>query len=80
MADPFAGAQLAGHLNVVIVGWSDPTAQVASVSDKAGNAYVLAVGPTAIAGVATQSVYYAKNIAAAPAGNVVTVTYNSPAN
>lgn len=80
VAVPFAGAQLAGHLNVVIVGWSDTTAQVASVSDTAGNAYLLAVGPTAIAGIATQSVYYAKNIAAAPAGNVVTVTYTSPAN
>ena len=44
---------------------------------QSGNAYTLAVGPTTIAGFASQSIYYAKNIAAAAAGaNTVTVTFS----
>src|SRR4029077_5027530 len=39
-----------------------------------------AVGPTVLAGALTQSIYYAKNIAAAAAGaNTVTVTYSGAA-
>ena len=68
-----------GDLNVVVVGWNDSTATVSAVTDKSGNTYTLAVGPTVQTGVASQSIYYAKNIAAAAAGaNVVTVTF-SPA-
>jgi hypothetical protein len=36
---PFTTAQTAGNLNVVIVGWNDPTAQVSSLSDSKGNLY-----------------------------------------
>src|SRR3984893_3685195 len=76
----FSGAQSAGDLNVVIVGWGDVSSQLSSVSDSKGNLYSLAVGPTALTGSAplTQSIYYAKNISAALAGaNVVTLTFNA---
>jgi hypothetical protein len=74
----FTGAQGAGDLNVVVVGWNDSTATVSSVTDKSGNAYTLAVGPTQVAGTLSQSVYCAKNIASAAAGvNVVTVTFST---
>ena len=63
----FTAAQAAGDLNVVVVGWNDSTATVSKVADKSGNAYTLAVGPTVQSGVASQSIYYAKSIAAAAA-------------
>ena len=47
---PFVGAQSAGDLNVVVVGWSDSTTQVSSVTDTKGNNYILAVGPTVVNG------------------------------
>ena len=76
----FAAAQVAGDLNVVVVGWNDGTATVNSVMDTVGNVYTRAVGPTVIAGVESQSVYYAKNIAAAAAGaNSITVSFSSAA-
>ncbi len=76
----FNVAQSAGDLNVVAVGWNDSTATVSAVTDTTGNAYTLAVGPTIISGVASQSIYYAKNIAAAAAGaNTVTVTFSTAA-
>ena len=76
----FTAAQKAGDLNVVAVGWNDGSATVTSVSDGSGNAYTRAVGPTVIAGVASQSIYFAKNIVAATAGtNIVTVTFASAA-
>ncbi|HZX97342.1 MAG TPA: galactose oxidase-like domain-containing protein [Myxococcales bacterium] len=76
----FAAAQGAGDLSVVMVGWNDTTAQVASVTDSKGNAYHLAIGPGAVAGVLSQSIYYASNIAAAAAGaNTVTVTFTQAA-
>src|SRR5512146_1627015 len=40
----FAGAQTAGDLNIVVVGWNDSTATVSAVTDAAGNAYARAVG------------------------------------
>ncbi|HEV2499729.1 MAG TPA: hypothetical protein VGY31_09150, partial [Terriglobia bacterium] len=43
---PFTAAQAAGDLNVVVVGWNDSTATVSTVTDKSGNTYLLAVGPT----------------------------------
>src|ERR1700720_2858904 len=76
----FSGAQSAGDLNVVVVGWGDASSQVSSVSDSKGNLYSLAVGPTALTGSPslTQSIYYAKNIVPASAGsNVVTLTFNA---
>jgi len=74
----YKGAQTAGNLNVVAVGWSDTTHTVASVKDTGGNNYVLAVGPTVNAGnPMSQSIYYAKNIVGAAAGaNTVTVTFS----
>ena len=76
---PFASAQKAGDLNVVIVGWNDATALVTSLTDSEGNLYQLAVGPTVLTGSApmSQAIYYAKNIAPATAGaNTVTVKFN----
>jgi len=76
----FNAAQIAGDLNVVVVGWNDSTATVSAVADTSGNAYTRAVGPTVISGVESQSIYYAKNIAAAVAGaNTVTVTFSTAA-
>jgi hypothetical protein len=73
---PFTAAQSAGNLNVVVVGWNDTTAQVVSLNDTKGNAYQLAVGPTLFSGALSQSIYYARNIAAAAAGgNTVTVSF-----
>ena len=78
---PFSAVQSAGNLNVVIAGWNDTTARITSVTDTKGNAYQLAVGPTAPPGALSQSIYYAKNIAAAAAAaNVVTVTFSTPAD
>jgi len=77
---PFGAAQSAGNLNVVVVGWNDTTARVSSVTDTLGNAYQLAVGPTAAAGALTQAIYYARNIVAAAAGaNTVNVSFSAAA-
>ena len=71
---------MAGDLNVVVVGWNNSTATVTKVADTSGNTYTLAVGPTIQSGVASQSIYYAKNIVAAAAGaNIVTVTFSAAA-
>jgi uncharacterized protein YciI len=77
----FVSAQAAGDLNIVVVGWNDVTQTVKSVVDSKGNTYSLAVGPTLnTSGGVTQSIYYAKNIAAAAAGsNIVTVTFSAAA-
>jgi hypothetical protein len=81
VATRYTLAQKAGDLNVVVVGWSDSNAKASSVVDSMGNAYSLAVGPTVQAGVATQAIYYAKNIAPAAANaNAVTVTFTAAAN
>jgi hypothetical protein len=72
----FTGAQTGGDLNFVVIGWNDTTATVRSVEDFKGNVYTLAVGPTEISGIATQAIYYAKNIvAAAPGANTVRVSF-----
>jgi hypothetical protein len=72
----YPGAQTAGDLNVVVVGWNDTTSTVQSVVDSAGNVYSLAIGPTTGTGV-RQSIYYANNIKAG--SNTVTVTFSQPA-
>src|SRR5208282_983272 len=64
---PFSAAQTAGDLSVVVVGWNNSSASVASVSDSSGNLYTLAVGPTQVSGALSQSIYYAKNILGAAA-------------
>ena len=74
---PYPSAQLTGDMNVVVVGWNDSTAAVNSVTDTKGNVYQRAVGPTVLPGVSSQSIYFAKNIAASVAGgNAVTVRFN----
>ncbi|PYM80278.1 MAG: hypothetical protein DME09_19660 [Candidatus Rokuibacteriota bacterium] len=81
----YSAAQGAGDLNVVVVGWNDSTAAVTSVTDTKGNNYTLAVGPTVQPGPAggggmSQSIYYARSIAGAPAaGNAVTVKFSAAA-
>ena len=72
----FPGAQTAGDLNIVVVGWNDTTAAVQSVKDSAGNTYNLAIGPTS--GTALQqSIYYAAPIVGG--SNTVTVTFTQAA-
>lgn len=76
----YKSAQSAGDLNAVVVGWNDSTAKINTISDSVGNTYSLAVGPTIISGALSQSIYFAKNIAAAAAGaNSVTVTFSKAA-
>jgi hypothetical protein len=78
VAATFSNAQTAGNLIVVAIGWSNSTSSVSSVTDTGGNTYTRAVGPTAVSGVESHSIYYAKNIVAAAAGaNTVTVTFNA---
>ena len=72
------GAEGAGHLNVVIVGWNDSTSSIQSVTDSNGNTYVAAVGPVTNAGNASQIVYYAKNVAAG--NDTVTVAFSGTVN
>src|SRR5262249_54334480 len=80
VAVTYTGAQSAGNLNVVIVGWNSTSATVSSVTDTAGNTYTLAVGPTVYQdGGLSQAIYYAKNIASAGAGNAVTVRFSAAA-
>ncbi len=76
----YTGAQTAGNLNVVVVGWNDSTATVVSVTDSKGNSYALAAPPVVQGGTATQAIYYARDIFSAAAGaNTVTVTFSSAA-
>jgi hypothetical protein len=76
----FSGAQAAGDLIVLAVGWNDANSGVTSVTDTAGNSYSLAVGPTRYPPDISQSLYYAPGIHAAAAGaNRVTVTFNTSA-
>ena len=69
-------AEVAGDLNVVVVGWNDTTSSVSSVTDTLGNTYTLAVGPTTASG-ARQSIYYAKNIKGG--SNTVTANFTQAA-
>ncbi|HEY1303763.1 MAG TPA: PA14 domain-containing protein [Vicinamibacterales bacterium] len=71
----FPGAQSAGNLNVVAIGWNDATSQVVSVTDARGNAYTRALA-TVQAGVQSQAIYYAANIAAGST-NSITVRFNT---
>ncbi len=72
----YTGAQTAGDLNIVVVGWNDTTATVQSVTDSAGNTYRLAIGPTS--GTALrQSIYYASNITGG--SDTITVTFSQAA-
>jgi hypothetical protein len=78
VAVTFSAPQVAGDLNVVVVAWSDSTSLVNSVTDSKGNNYIRAVGPTALVGLESQSIYYAANIAPAIANtNTVTVKFSA---
>jgi IPT/TIG domain-containing protein len=80
VAVTYAQAQVSGDLNIVVVGWKDTIAAVSSVTDISGNVYTLAVGPTILSGQLSQSIYFARNIVAAPAAsNAVSVTFSSTA-
>jgi hypothetical protein len=74
---PYKAAQLAGDINIVVVGWNNTTALVNSVTDTKGNVYKLALVATTFNGL-SQSIYYAKNIGAAPT-NSITVLLNASA-
>lgn len=77
---PYVAAQHADDLNVVIIGWSDTTASVQSVTDTTGNVYQLAAGPTPQLSNGTQAIYYAAGIAPAlPNGNTISVLFTSAA-
>src|SRR5437762_14091914 len=69
MAVTYTKAQVAGDLNVVVIGWNDATATIASVTDTAGNQYLRAGNPTTRTGISSicQSTYSAKNVASAGA-------------
>jgi chitodextrinase len=70
----YSSAQTAGDMNVVIIGWSNTSNTVTSVTDSKGNSYKLAVNYVSSSLGVAQSIYYASNIAAAAAGaNTVTV-------
>ncbi len=74
----FSSAQAAGNLNIVVIGWSDTTTTVTSVSDSQGNNYQLAANYASSSLGMTQSIYYANYIAAASAGaNTVRVTLSA---
>jgi hypothetical protein len=72
----FPGAQQAGDLNVVAIGWGDTSSTITSVSDTSGNNYVAAAPANTVPGVLTMAIYYAKNIAAS-ANNTVTINFSS---
>jgi hypothetical protein len=72
----FANPQTANDLNVVVVGWSDQTSSVTSVTDGSGNTYAMAAGTNAGHG-DSQAIFYAANIKAG--SNIVTVSFNQAA-
>ena len=76
----YAGAQTAGNLNVIAIGWSDSSSTIVSITDTAGNTYAAAGAPVTLSSTASQTIWYAKNIKSAAAGaNTVTITFNTAA-
>ena len=74
----YSKAQTAGDTNVVVIGWSNSTSTVTSVTDTSSNTYNIAVGPTVQSGVQSQIIYVAKSIAGVAAGaNTVTVKFSA---
>ena len=75
----YAGAETAGNLNVVVVGWNDADSSVISVADDNSNTYALA--GTSTGNGESQAIYYAANIGL-PTNNTptVTVTFNQSAS
>src|SRR5437762_12789123 len=80
MAVTYTKAQVAGDINVVVIGWNDATATIGSVTDTAGNQYLRAGNPTirTANSAISQSSYYAKHIAhAAASAHAVTVAHSA---
>jgi hypothetical protein len=78
----YNNAQVAGDMNVIIIGWYDTSVTLTSVTDSSGNPYQPAGPPAAVNGQdpIVQMIYFAPHIAGAVAGaNVVTATWDSPA-
>jgi hypothetical protein len=72
----YISAQKAGNTNIVAIGWSNAVSNITSVTDTAGNVYELAVPVERGSGI-SQAIYFAKNVAAAPAGsNTLTVVFD----
>ena len=69
---PYLNAQTAGNLNIVVVGWSDSTSNVAMVQDSLNN-YQPAVATTRTTS-HSQAIYYAPGIQSG--NNTVTVTFD----
>jgi hypothetical protein len=69
----YGAPQVAGHFNVVAVGWNQPTGTITSVKDSNGNAYQLAVGILRSASM-SQAIYFAPNVKAG--ANTVTVVFS----
>jgi chitodextrinase len=76
VAVSYAQPQTTGNLNVVVVGWYSTNATITSVTDSAGNTYAVAA-PLMHSSQMYQAIYYAKNIGASAAGNVVTVKFSA---
>jgi hypothetical protein len=72
----YTKAQIAGNTNIIAIGWRSVEGTISSVTDTAGNAYMLAAPLTRGEGNLSQAIYYAKNIRAASAGNTVKVTFS----
>jgi hypothetical protein len=74
VATAFPRAELAGDLNVVVIGLDNATSTISSVTDSAGNIYQVAA-PLKRSAANSQAIYYAKNVT--PGFNTVTVTLNT---
>jgi Bacterial Ig domain len=74
----YSKPQTEGSTNLVAIGWRSAAGTTLSVTDSAGNKYDPAVQLVQPQGNLSQVVYYAKNIAATPGRNKVTVTFNGP--
>jgi len=81
---PMTNPQGKGNLNVVIIGWSDTSSLVTSVTDTEGNPYVQAL-PIVNGTSLSQVVYYAKNlvgdnVSCTPNCNTITVNFSRSAS
>jgi hypothetical protein len=73
----YASAQTAGNTNIIAIGWNSSSGTISSITDSRGNVYQVAA-PIARGSGLSQAIYFANNIAGAPAGgNTVTVTFSS---
>ncbi|MGW5238720.1 PQQ-dependent sugar dehydrogenase [Monashia sp. NPDC004114] len=71
----YTAVQTAGNTNVVAIGWNSATGTISSVTDSAGNTYLVAA-PIQRGTNLSQSIYYARNVRAA-VSNTVMVTFSS---